>query len=1026
VLGDGSPAWLSLDSASRTLSGTPNDAVVPSDKTLVGVQVALIAADKTGRTAANTTLVVSRSLAPIVRVPLEEQIEKFGPYSAPSSVLFHPSSDFSFEFDANTFIVDSTESTGKTSVDDSQTSNTKRDDNGGMSDVAPQLNYYAVSGDNAPLPSWVVFDAGKLIFSGTTPPLESLIQPPQTFDFKLVGSDVVGFSSTSIDFSIVVGTHELTAEEPFVELNATIGTKLEYTGLQDLLKIDKQPLGRDNITSIRADGLPTWLSFNEATWELSGTPDSEAVPTNVTISIVDKFLDSLNLTLAIEFETKLFISDLPSLNLSAGNDFSFDLKRFLFAPGNTQLTIQTDTGDSWIQFDDFTKILSGTVPEPLAAGFSNEVRVSFVATQRFTKARETENLSIHVDVPSQPTGTQGSRPNTKDENSRRDLYWLLVIPILVVAVVIILVIFAVRRRRERPKNLDFSDVSAPMSGAFMVNSSTDVSLYDMRKMLENGPPGPLTQSGTHVPAAPSNLRAAQTMSNQSIGSDQAVPHALTLHSGVVRPVRQGNAFVETGEPRLAGQKAQPSPAGTDEVSLLSDTSIGDEVYRDEDFFLDLCNPRTKTYGRKIGLDVPIIAEPFSIQPTPDPAYNRPTRKYTYISDDGAPPAVSYANRRRSGQQQSNGAGFGGIQNRLSKAWKRGSASRWLEDTKRNSHLSASTDVTTRTSILTSGITEEATTANTNLVARPTVIHIPGRPGEVRQVSRRTNDSVTFFGGRALTKTYRNFGRANGTVPKLVSPLAGDQVTRNSLGIAHKDVIQPNSQSGQLVVGKNEAGIGVAQTENGSAHRANQELVSSGRWPIPDTARGGVDANDRFRSKSEPPQRLPQPPPSKLPMTPTAKGKGGVSSSRGSSSKSASSLLSRTSSTNGQSIRRSSRDERLRASRNEEQKALDGSRAVMAKSPMPNNGRTAGVDRQLPETPSRTSRALLADRPNQSRAHKSTLSKRSVKTVRSNRSTQSGWTGDNDDDDAWEDIKPPASMVDGWEGEGSDRSFSVYI
>ena len=103
ALAEGSPPWLSLDSASRTLSGTPDEATVPSGETLVGIVITLIASDDTGSMDANATLVVSRSPGPVVRIPLVDQIKKFGPYSAPSSILLRPSTDFEFEFDPNTF-----------------------------------------------------------------------------------------------------------------------------------------------------------------------------------------------------------------------------------------------------------------------------------------------------------------------------------------------------------------------------------------------------------------------------------------------------------------------------------------------------------------------------------------------------------------------------------------------------------------------------------------------------------------------------------------------------------------------------------------------------------------------------------------------------------------------------------------------------------------------------------------------------------------------------------------------------------
>lgn len=364
ALADGSPAWLSLDSASRKISGTPDDALIPSGDTLVGVTIALVATDDTGSTAANATLVVSRGLAPIVRIPLEDQINRFSPFSPPASILLHPSTEFSFSFDLDTFGV----GVPGGGNGPPNTRDAKREKDVGTRE--PGLNYYAVSGDNAPLPSWIRFNAGKLAFSGKTPTSDSLVQPPQTFGFRLVASDVIGFSSAFIDFSIVVGRHELTVDEPIIQLTMTRGERLEYTELPAVFKLDNKPMVADNVSSITAVGLPAWLSFDKKSWKVSGTPEEEAQPTNVTIVVVDKFLDTVNVTLAIDFHTKIFKSDLPGLDLSAGDDFSFDLKSFLVAPTETEVTAVIQPDDSWIRFDDSSQLLSGTVPKPQTAGIA--------------------------------------------------------------------------------------------------------------------------------------------------------------------------------------------------------------------------------------------------------------------------------------------------------------------------------------------------------------------------------------------------------------------------------------------------------------------------------------------------------------------------------------------------------------------------------------------------------------------------------------------------------------------------------
>ncbi|KAI0522011.1 hypothetical protein F5B22DRAFT_513663 [Xylaria bambusicola] len=1028
ALGDGSPSWLSLDSASRTLSGTPDEATIPSDETLVGIVITLIASDDTGSMDVNATLVVSRSPKPVVRIPLVDQIKKFGVYSAPSSILLHPSSEFEFEFDPNTFgpgVAKLRDGQGGANGDKGNSKAVKRDVDGTMSGTElPQLSYYAVSGNNAPLPSWVAFDPKRLAFSGKTPLSAAIAQPPQKFDFQLVASDVVGFSSAAIEFSIILGNHELMSKEPIILLNATKGKQFEYTDLPSILQLDEKPLKAEDVSSIKADGLPPWLSFNEESWKISGTPDMEAQPTNVTIVVVDSFLDALNITLAIEFNETIFMSNLPSLNVSAGEDFSLDLQKFLSTPNDTQLVAKIQPDNSWIQFDESSMILSGTVPKPPDAKLADDVQISFDATQIHTNIKETKDMIIHVnksavDLSPTPEPPPTKAP-TKEYDSRRDLYWLLVIPALVIAVAIILWIFMVRRRRNQPKKLDFSEVSGPVPGTFVANGYMDPSLDEVRRMVDTGPQAPYV--GPYSPPGASNLKKSLSKMKPKIQVDQITPPGMAKKSRTIKPVHQGKG---NGESWLGGRPSRPSPVGTDEVSLLSSNSSCSRVIHDaKNLFVKKLRPGDKVPKKKIGLEVPEVPEPFSIQPTPDLAY-RVAGKYDYVSDEDTQPSVGSSERQRPAHPQNTSLAHQGAGNRLSQAWKRMSISK-AEDTKRNSQHSASTDATTCTSILTSGVTEEATTASANVVAKPTIIHIGGRPGEARQLSRRTGGSTTFFAGGSITKSQRNFGldkdTMSGSVYSSATPkeqgvardtkTTWDHQTTSPLGISYRNLI-PQKRG-----------------DTWNTDITDEELLSPSRWPKPAVTPGQAITSDVLLGPSKPAQ----PPPFKLPNkaespgTPMGKGKKRSSPMRRLSRiRGSISSLSQTPPTHTRSKGRSSREERLRLSRIREQKALDEFRVMMSHTPSPHNEWAPSRVRPLPETPSRISKPPVAvDHANEPRGLKSTASKRSVKTLRSNKSVRSTRAYDDDDDDAWEDIPPPESVILGWEGGGSDGSFPVYI
>ncbi|KAI0152766.1 hypothetical protein GGR57DRAFT_157218 [Xylariaceae sp. FL1272] len=1031
-LDTGSPTWLSLDSSSRRLSGTPDEKSVPKGDTLAGTHVVLVATDETGSTTANVTLVVSRSSEPAVRIPLEEQIENFGLYSPPASVLLYPSTNFKFAFDRNTFGlgVIGGNPVPRPRIRESDNDEDESDDDKGT--PSPSFNYYAVSGNNSPLPSWVKFSAETLSFSGETPPFESLIQPPQTFDFQLVASDVVGFSSASVDFSIVVGTHELTADEPVVDIDATRGTEFSYSDLPNILKIDQNPLKAEDLKSITAQTLPKWAYFDNKTWELSGTPDSAAEPVNITVVVVDKFSDTLNVTLSIQFTQDLFVSDIPSMSVVAGDKFSLDLKRYLFDPQNTRVAIKTEPDDSWLHIND-SDVLSGTIPTLASAGYADEIRVTLIATQKRSSEHETKYFRLQVKVPA-TTSTTGitptptlapGTPGIDGPGSRRNMLGLLALAFLPLLIALIILLFCLRKRRQqRPKKLDFTDISAPEPGSL---SSSNGSLQDLRNMLDMGPAASIRS----VPAQPSNLRISETTPNASIDSNHLSPHAMTMPSGAIRPGHNGQPILESRKSWLGGQWSRPSPMNTDEMSLLSDTSVEEGQSH---IIIDTLSHHpshasnsTIRYGGQKMLDVPISSEPFSIQATPELAYTA-GRNYDYVSDDEVPPSAGYAARRRSTHKKPNGS----LRDRLSKAWKRGSASRLRDDLKRNSYLSTSTDITTRTSILTSGFTEEATTTSTH-IAKPTVIHIPSRPGEARQVSRRAEDSATFFGSR--TKSQRNFGLQS-SGPEIPSPspsgsplpvqgegsvvrdesvresdTSWDRIARNSLGIAYKDLVRTDKRRP------------VEESENWKTHHTSQELMSPSKWPLPtpksttaQTLSGAAYTTD-LRSKSEPPQSyyLRNSPDIDMysdsdsdlhvaPLaTPKDKGKRRISPS-----------------SNPQpSQRQTLEEEQFRLSRIREAQALAEFKAMMSgpHSPSPD----AYHARFLPETPTPAGRAPLGERGGN--GFRSGISKRSAKIGGGKSVGGSVW---DDDEDAWEDVRPPESTVGGWAHEGSEGSFSVYI
>ncbi|KAI2464439.1 hypothetical protein F4781DRAFT_71847 [Annulohypoxylon bovei var. microspora] len=1019
---ENAPKWLSIDSASRRLFGTPSDEDVPPGE-VVGVPIELVAEDETGSTTAKPTLVVSRNKPPTISIPLSEQLPKIGTYIAPSSIHFHPSKEFSFSFDEHTFRTDSGD--------------------GG-------LNYYAVSGDNVPLPSWISFNTDDLTFSGKTPSFETLIQPPQTFTFLLVASDVVGFASVSVPFSIVVGNHELTADPPVVKLNATQGKSFEFKGLSDVLKLDENPLKLEDVESIAALDLPPWVSFDNETWMLNGKPDDNAESSNITIAVTDKFTDTLNLTVSIHFS--LFLSDLPDLNLKSGDDFSFDLNKYLSNPSEIRVTVKDETDASWAEFNSSSFILSGSVPEPKSAKSASAPHVTFNASSKHTNETETKTMNIKIDSPS-PSHESPPEPSHKPDDdgtddSNKNLLWLLVIPIFLAFAGIILLLFHIRRRRHHPRRLE---VSGPIPGSFMANRPGS---YDngsgsgqTTRTLVNTVPPRLSKGGVYgqnARASATNQRASQTASNSSL-TGNILPHAMmAMYSRARSPehsvILEGSSW--------SAERSQPSPqviGATDEMSLLSDTSLGDGdayIVQAQSYSIPR-GPRQDPYRN---LSVPGNPEPFSIQTTPEIAYIAGGR-YESDSDEAVPPAIGYAAQPKSEQHEDTGLTLRDVGKRISNLWKRESKIQLPEEQKRNSMHSDSTGKTTCTSILTSGLTggaEEEATTSINMVVKPTIIHIPSRPGEARQVSRRISESSPLFGGRSIIQSPRNFGLANRSPETVIqaSPVlppnledfanprdsdsSWDRIARNSLGIAYKDLITEPEK----VVPRQESPVDPAQGENWIIHDRARDLLSPGQWPQPNTSVNvhmvGIARTSPFDTSSE----LPRLPPTSALAISKGEGKNRMAVSRRPSQHST--LQSTPSLTSRSDKSYSSRDDQLYT----RQRTPGEMRALASQTPSTADGWDA-PNRPLPETPVR-SRAPLANRANeayyglaggggQSSDIENVPSKnwKSTRSLKSAKSLRSVWA-DEDDEDAWEDIRPPTT-IDGWDDGGdSDGSFTVYI
>ncbi|KAL2196565.1 hypothetical protein P885DRAFT_37984 [Corynascus similis CBS 632.67] len=365
------PKWLSIDSDARHLFGTPkqDDAVLGR---VTGVPVSLRTTDESG-SSLQAILVVSGSSGPRLAIHLQDQVPSFGTFFNPSAILSTPGRAFSFQLRPNTF---------------SRPPDTT-------------ISYYATMADNTSLPAWISFNATSLRFSGQTPTVESLVQPPQRFSFRVIATDVVGFAGATMDFDLIVGPHELAADKTVIVLNATHGVLLSYNGLRDNVKANGKPAVPDSVVVVSTPHVPRWLSIDEKTWQISGIPPDTVESTNFTVTLRDNFSNELNLTVPVNVDgdqAGLFKRNTPKFIINPGEAFSLDLRSYLSDTDNTEIAFKQDSSYAWIHLNSHAVTLYGGAPLKL----EESVHVKIEA--KWKKSDASSFLSPHTVVRSNGKG----------------------------------------------------------------------------------------------------------------------------------------------------------------------------------------------------------------------------------------------------------------------------------------------------------------------------------------------------------------------------------------------------------------------------------------------------------------------------------------------------------------------------------------------------------------------------------------------------------------------------------------------
>lgn len=431
---DGAPSWLHVDSDARTLSGTPKSEDVGHPKFKLKAKCPSGSADM------EVTLAVSDKDGPQPGKPLLQQLEKAGPTSASATPTFfvRPGDSFSISFDRDTF-----ENTENNTV------------------------FYGTSPENSPLPSWMNFEPSALKFSGKSPSGGS-----QSFTFNLIASDIVGFSAVTLSFEMAVAPHILSFNDTLQTFSPTKGEKFESPSFHDFLTLDGQNPSEDDLTDISLDA-PDWLTLDNKTFTLSGTPPKNARNENATISVTDTNEDVAKMIISLRY-SELFMDDVTGCDATIGEDFSCNLAKTALADSSFDLEVDLNNQPSWLHYDADDKTLHGHVPND-----TSPQKYTFDLTATDGTDEDTRKFTVdiaeagHHDHSTDDTATaNGTKDGNSSEvtNSKRKsgiIAAAVIIPTIFVASIIGLLVFCWRRRRrgtDSNSSGDFPTEKAPLSG----------------------------------------------------------------------------------------------------------------------------------------------------------------------------------------------------------------------------------------------------------------------------------------------------------------------------------------------------------------------------------------------------------------------------------------------------------------------------------------------------------------------------------------------------------------------------------
>ncbi|MGN0920701.1 MAG: putative Ig domain-containing protein [Cellvibrio sp.] len=326
--GDNLPTWLTIDSSTGRISGTPGNGDVGTTSSQIHIKVS----DDGGSSwhyaeSAFSITVVNINDAPVVVHPVSDQ-------------TVNQDQLFSLTLPADMFI---------------------------DVDAGDVLTYSVTLANGNPIPSWLSFNSATLTLSGT--PTNSHVG---SFDLVVTASDGEAMVSDTFTLTVVNVNDWPTLNTPVT--NQTVYQDQPFSLIlpSDMfIDVDAGDVLTYSVTLANGDSIPSWLNFNSATLTLSGTPTNSHVGSfdlKVTVSDGEAVASTTFVLTVFNVNDKPTVANgIPNQNVNQGElfNFTFDANTFTDIDVGDVLSYSATLAGgavlpSWLSFNSTTRTFSGT------------------------------------------------------------------------------------------------------------------------------------------------------------------------------------------------------------------------------------------------------------------------------------------------------------------------------------------------------------------------------------------------------------------------------------------------------------------------------------------------------------------------------------------------------------------------------------------------------------------------------------------------------------------------------------------